>query len=101
MSFKGAIRWGLKPKRVGILLAKLILAGATELAAQNTPYAGAWCEGLTVPSQAQEQRRYRGTLQEHAPAKSGRKPSISNNRYSLFSVPFLGSELEQAPKSRR
>ena len=38
MTLLGAVRWSLRPKRVAVLLAKLILMGATDLAAQT----GAW-----------------------------------------------------------
>jgi hypothetical protein len=34
MSIKKAVRWSLRPKRVGVLIAKLLLAGSTDLAAQ-------------------------------------------------------------------
>lgn len=36
MTFKGAVRWGLRPKRIAVLVAKLLLAGTTDLAAQTT-----------------------------------------------------------------
>jgi len=35
MTFKGAVRWGLRPKRIAVLVAKLLLAGTTDLAAQT------------------------------------------------------------------
>lgn len=35
MTFKGAIRWSLRPKRVAVMIAKLLLAGSTDLAAQT------------------------------------------------------------------
>lgn len=63
MSFKGAIRWGLRPKRIGILLAKLVLAGTTELAAQTSSYQGACGETLIVPAQ-QDQRPLAGKLRQ-------------------------------------
>jgi hypothetical protein len=48
MTFKGAVRWSLRPKRVGVLVAKLLLAGSTDLAAQTT----SWKEVNTGVSQA-------------------------------------------------
>jgi len=36
MTFKRAVRWGLRPKRIAVLVAKLLLAGTTDLAAQTT-----------------------------------------------------------------
>jgi hypothetical protein len=38
MTFKGAIRWSLRPKRVAVMVAKLLLAGSTDLAAQTTSW---------------------------------------------------------------
>ncbi len=34
MSIKRAVRWSLRPKRIGVLIAKLVLAGSTDMAAQ-------------------------------------------------------------------
>jgi len=70
MNFKGAIRWGLRPKRIGILLAKLLLAGTTELAAQTSSYPGACCDALTVPSQALEQGSAAGIYESQPRMKS-------------------------------
>jgi hypothetical protein len=36
MTLKGAVRWGLRPKRIAVMVAKLLLAGTTDLAAQTT-----------------------------------------------------------------
>jgi len=36
MTFRGAVRWGLRPKRIAVMVAKLLLAGTTDLAAQTT-----------------------------------------------------------------
>jgi hypothetical protein len=38
MTFKGAIRWSLRPKRVAVMVAKLLLAGTTDLTAQTTTW---------------------------------------------------------------
>ena len=35
MTFRGAVRWGLRPKRIAVMVAKLLLAGTTDLAAQT------------------------------------------------------------------
>ena len=66
MTFKGAIRWGLRPKRIGILLAKLVLACTTELAAQ-TGYDHVPCnETLPVPVCLEAQRSLPEMLQQTA-----------------------------------
>jgi hypothetical protein len=36
MTLRGAVRWGLRPKRIAVMVAKLLLAGTTDLAAQTT-----------------------------------------------------------------
>lgn len=64
MSLRGVIRWGLRPKRIGILLAKLLLAGTTELAAQTSSYPGAWNEFLNIQVQMQSQESLAETLQQ-------------------------------------
>ena len=38
MTLMGAVRWSLRPKRVAVLLAKLLLMGATDLAAQTNAW---------------------------------------------------------------
>ena len=66
MSLRSAVRWGMRPKRVGILIAKLILAGGTPLAAQTNSYPGMWSEISMAPIHVQTQRSVQG------PVKFGR-----------------------------
>ena len=35
MTFKSALQWSTRPKRIAVLIAKLLLAGTTDLAAQT------------------------------------------------------------------
>lgn len=66
MSFKGVIRWGLRPKRIGILLAKLVLATTTELAAQTSSYPSACGECLILAVASQHQSPMVRTMQQTA-----------------------------------
>jgi hypothetical protein len=38
MTFKSALHWSTRPKRIGVLIAKLLLAGSTDLAAQTVEW---------------------------------------------------------------
>lgn len=38
MTFKSALHWSTRPKRIGVLIAKLLLAGTTDLAAQTVEW---------------------------------------------------------------
>jgi hypothetical protein len=38
MTIHGALRWSLRPRRIAVLIGKLLLAGSTDLAAQTTSW---------------------------------------------------------------
>lgn len=85
MTFKGAIRWSLRPKRVAVMVAKLLLAGTTDLAAQTTSWQEVNSAVLHISIHLEGQGQWRG--------QDGEKADLKVNRELAFDLPVEGYDL--------
>ena len=90
MTFKGAIRWSLRPKRVAVIVAKLLLAGTTDLAAQTTSWQEVNSAVLHISTHLEGQGQWRG--------QDGEKADLKVNRELAFDLPVEG--YDPGPQAR-
>jgi hypothetical protein len=89
MTIRGAIRWSLRPKRVAVLVAKLLLAGATDLAAQTT-----WQDVNTGVLHVSIRLEGQG----HRQGQAGDRSDLKVNRELSFDPPVQG--YDPSPQAR-
>ncbi len=90
MTFKGAIRWSLRPKRVAVMVAKLLLAGTTDLAAQTTTWQDINSGVLHISIHLEGQGYWQG--------QAGERADLKVTRELAFDLPVEG--YDPGPQAR-